>query len=338
MNIDFIEQNAKEIHRNPQGQYHKEDCPAVILKNGIWMYFCNGSLHNRNGPAITNLGNLNIYIINNQIHRWGGPAISINGHEQYWVNGIQYDENDYYNLSEEKICNNGRNKIIEYKNPWGMLHRSDGPAYIEKNDNGEILCEAYYILGQLHRVDGPAEIKYNLSNKDNKYIYCKWMQNNEIHRENGPAIEHCTGSKEYWIKGKLHRSDGPAITNSNNTIHQWYYNGFRHRDNGPAIENINDSNDNEYYFNNIKYKKDEYQQIINNQNGFPVVVNILQKFMNEYNKPKQDLEQKLEQLNQEISDPQVQEEIGAELCADIAAAKEEMEREAVQQTDDSYKN
>ena len=40
----------------------------------------------------------------------------------------------------------------------------------------------------------------------------KWHnESNELHRENGPAIEWANGRKEYYINGELHREDGPAI-------------------------------------------------------------------------------------------------------------------------------
>lgn len=38
-----------------------------------------------------------------------------------------------------------------------------------------------------------------------------WYKNNEIHREDGPAIERMNGTKEWWVNGQLHREDGPAI-------------------------------------------------------------------------------------------------------------------------------
>ena len=35
--------------------------------------------------------------------------------------------------------------------------------------------------------------------------------NNELHRENGPAVESSNGDKLWYKNGKLHREDGPAI-------------------------------------------------------------------------------------------------------------------------------
>jgi len=42
--------------------------------------------------------------------------------------------------------------------------------------------------------------------------FTKWYnESNQLHRENGPAIEWADGNKGYYINGKLHREDGPAI-------------------------------------------------------------------------------------------------------------------------------
>ncbi len=45
----------------------------------------------------------------------------------------------------------------------------------------------------------------------------------ELHREDGPAIEYADGSKSWWINGKLHRENGPAIEFSSGGKH-WYIN------------------------------------------------------------------------------------------------------------------
>ena len=38
-----------------------------------------------------------------------------------------------------------------------------------------------------------------------------WYQNGEWHREDGPAVEWFSGTKEWWQNGKMHREDGPAL-------------------------------------------------------------------------------------------------------------------------------
>jgi len=55
----------------------------------------------------------------------------------------------------------------------------------------------------LHREDGPA-VEYASGSRD-------WYLNGKLHREDGPAVELADGSKAWWLNGKLHREDGPAI-------------------------------------------------------------------------------------------------------------------------------
>ena len=59
-----------------------------------------------------------------------------------------------------------------------------------------------------------------------------------LHRENGPAIEWVTGTKEWWQDGLQHRTGGPAIEWFDGTT-TWYQNGQVHRINGPAVEYAN---------------------------------------------------------------------------------------------------
>ncbi len=55
-----------------------------------------------------------------------------------------------------------------------------------------------------------------------------------FHREDGPAIECKSGTKEWWVNGKRHRDDGPAIE-SKRGLREWYKHGKRHRVDGPAL-------------------------------------------------------------------------------------------------------
>ena len=68
----------------------------------------------------------------------------------------------------------------------------------------------------------------------------EWYLNNQLHREDGPAIEYSNGYKEWYLNNQLHREDGPAIEPSNGSK-EWYLNGKRHREDGPAIEYYNGS-------------------------------------------------------------------------------------------------
>jgi hypothetical protein len=51
-------------------------------------------------------------------------------------------------------------------------------------------------------------------------IFCD--DNSEVHCDNGPAVIHPSGTREWWIHGKRHRIDGPAIINCHGRKEWWY--------------------------------------------------------------------------------------------------------------------
>ena len=78
----------------------------------------------------------------------------------------------------------------------------------------------------------------------------RWYnEQNQLHREGGPAVEYTNGTKHWYINGELHREGGPAIEWANGTKY-WYINGERHREGGPAIEWAN--GDKEWFLNGKK--------------------------------------------------------------------------------------
>ena len=85
----------------------------------------------------------------------------------------------------------------------------------------------------------------------------RWYYNsdNQLHRENGPAVEWACGHKEWWQNGQRHRTDGPAIEWWDGDK-SWWQNGQRHRTDGPAIERNNGSM--EWYINDKKLTEAEF--------------------------------------------------------------------------------
>lgn len=51
--------------------------------------------------------------------------------------------------------------VEAHLNENGKLHRTDGPAEIEYNAQGQVIKETWCINGEVHRVNGPAIIEYN---------------------------------------------------------------------------------------------------------------------------------------------------------------------------------
>ena len=81
---------------------------------------------------------------------------------------------------------------------------------------------------------------------------------NQLHREDGPAIECANGTKCWYRNGQRHREDGPAIECADGNK-SWYRNGQLHREDGPAIEFANGKK--EYWLLGIQYKtKKDYLQ------------------------------------------------------------------------------
>ena len=87
--------------------------------------------------------------------------------------------------------------------------------------------------------------------KEGKDIYY-YNNSNELHREDGPAIE-CDDGRKYWYRNGLrHREDGPALEFSTGSKF-WYKNGFLHREDGPAIEYADGVK--EYWYNGFLCKE-----------------------------------------------------------------------------------
>jgi len=64
-------------------------------------------------------------------------------------------------------------------------------------------------------------IEYTVKVNDNGTKF--WFLNDQLHREDGPAIEYNNGTKFWYLNGKQHREDGPAIEWSNGDK-LWYLN------------------------------------------------------------------------------------------------------------------
>jgi len=52
--------------------------------------------------------------------------------------------------------------------------------------------------------------------------YKMWFKDNQLHREEGPALEYPDGTKFWYIRDRLHRLDGPAIESPDGEK-SWYY-------------------------------------------------------------------------------------------------------------------
>ena len=126
-----------------------------------------------------------------------------------------------------------------------LMKKYDNKKFINGNISIQIESNliAIYKNDELHRDDGPAII-------DNDG-YKAWYKNGEFHRDDGPAVINSNGSKVWYKNGRPHRDDGPAVIVSNGSK-VWYKNGKRHRDDGPAVMNSNGYK--AWYRNGVKIK------------------------------------------------------------------------------------
>jgi len=73
--------------------------------------------------------------------------------------------------------------------------------------------------GKLHRLDGPAVEHASGSTE--------WYADGKPHRLDGPADEWPDGSKTWWVNGNVHRLDGPAVEHASGTT-EWWVSGNQH--------------------------------------------------------------------------------------------------------------
>lgn len=112
----------------------------------------------------------------------------------------------------------------------------------------------------------------------------RWYnENNQLHRENGPAVIWPNNYCEKWYKnGELHREDGPAIIWPN-ACEQWYKNDQLHREDGPAVVYLKDCKNIYYIHGNIISANNEEEfneikkaiEIIKKRNCLKEVLNVL---------------------------------------------------------------
>lgn len=84
------------------GQYHREDGPAVENSDGYKEWWFNGKLHREDGPAVNWSSGTEFWFIHGKQHRIDGPAVIwVGGTEEWFVNGVQITEDLHLFDSEE---------------------------------------------------------------------------------------------------------------------------------------------------------------------------------------------------------------------------------------------
>ena len=108
---------------------------------------------------------------------------------------------------------------------------------------------------ELHRLDGPALIQPDGTEA--------WYRNGKCHRVDGPAVKTPRGSNAWYYKGLIHREDGPAIEYNDGSKH-WYYHGSLHRVNGPAVDHKVLAGDDiiRWYLYGSEFTEEQYNKVM----------------------------------------------------------------------------
>lgn len=88
-----------------------------------------------------------------------------------------------------------------------------------------------------------------------------WYYNNQLHREDGPAVKWSDGTKIWYQNGLRHRTDGPAFEKLDGTK-LWYQNDKLHRTDGPAIELADGRKEYRFHGRKISYMEFLLDQIL----------------------------------------------------------------------------
>jgi len=93
------------VWRNSQGQYHREDGPAIEYDGGTKIWYQNGRCHREDGPALEFANGDKSWYRNGILHREDGPAVElIDGYKEYWVHGVLIQsEEDRQRAKREKL-------------------------------------------------------------------------------------------------------------------------------------------------------------------------------------------------------------------------------------------
>lgn len=93
------------------GEYHREDGPAVEWPDGTKEWMLNGNRHREDGPAIENPGGTNYWFLNNELHREDGPAVEdTDGYKAWYLHGEKLTEEEHRLRTSGQTCNG---KIVE---------------------------------------------------------------------------------------------------------------------------------------------------------------------------------------------------------------------------------
>jgi hypothetical protein len=100
-NIIEIIRNKHRTQYILNGNFHREDGPAIIWADGTECWYIHGKFHREGGPAFKDANGTEYWYIHGKYHREDGPAIEWgDGNKEYWYNGKRIDMLNNYESIE----------------------------------------------------------------------------------------------------------------------------------------------------------------------------------------------------------------------------------------------
>lgn len=101
-----IDQNGNKYWFQ-DGQLHRLDGPALIKIDGTKKWYQDGYLHRLDGPAVIRADGSECWFKKGRVHRTNGPAVIEKDECRWYINDIQYRNNQSYQgaakLSDEDM-------------------------------------------------------------------------------------------------------------------------------------------------------------------------------------------------------------------------------------------
>ena len=121
MSYTKIDVNDCIEYFNSNDQLHNENGPARITPGNARSWYINGVIHRLDGPAYIECKGVYEWFKNGKLHREDGPATRLfNLDKQYYLEGIKYEEKEYYikikEIKKERVnhLQNKLNHILKY--------------------------------------------------------------------------------------------------------------------------------------------------------------------------------------------------------------------------------
>ena len=78
------------------GEYHREDGPAIEFATGTKEWYLNGNLHREDGPAVECADGDKFWYLNGKLHRKDGPACEFaNGTKEWYLYNGELTEEEF---------------------------------------------------------------------------------------------------------------------------------------------------------------------------------------------------------------------------------------------------